>query len=150
LLARDCVRYIGEPVAMVIAETLNEAKDAAELIEVEFEGLPSATTIEEAIAPDAPLIWEECKDNVAFFHEAGNKAATEAAIAKADLVIKHRMRISRLTTASMEPRGCLAEYDPRDDRYTLRCTVQGPHQVRRTLAHDVLRIPESQVRVISD
>ena len=139
LLARDRVRYIGQPVAMVIAETLNEAKDAAELIEVEYEDLPSVTTLEEAIAPDAPPVWDECRDNIAFFHEAGNKAAAEKAIAKADHVIKHRMRINRLTTVSMEPRGCLAEYDPRDDRYTLRCTVQGPHQVRRTLAQDVFK-----------
>src|SRR5262249_48435697 len=80
LLARDRVLYIGQPVAMVIAETLNEAKDAAELIEVEYEGLPSATTIEEAIASGAPLVWDECKDNLSFFHEAGSKAAAEAAI----------------------------------------------------------------------
>ena len=150
LLARDRVRYIGEPVAMIIAETLNEAKDAAELIEVEYEDLPSATTIEEAIAPDAPVVWDECRDNVAFFHEAGNKAATEKAFAAADHVIKHNMRINRLTTVSMEPRGCIGEYDPRDDRYTLRCTVQGPHQVRKTLAEDVLRVPAMKVRVISD
>ena len=150
LLARDRVRYIGEPVAMVIAETLDEAKDAAELIEVEYEDLPSATTIEESIAPGAPVIWEECRDNFAFHHEAGNKAAAEQAIASADHVIKHHMRINRLTTVSMEPRGCLAEYDPRDDRYTLRCTVQGPHQVRRTLAEEVLGIPTHKVRVISD
>src|SRR5262249_54676464 len=77
LLARDRVRYIGEPVVMIIAETLNEAKDAAELIEAEYEALPAATTIEEAIAPDAQAIWDECKDNVGFFHEAGNKAAAE-------------------------------------------------------------------------
>jgi carbon-monoxide dehydrogenase large subunit len=150
LLARDRVRFIGEPVAMIIAETLNEAKDAAELIEVEYEDLPSVTTLEDAIKPGAPLVWEECGDNFSFLHEAGNKAAAEEAFAKADHVIKHRMVISRLTTASMEPRGCIGEYDPRDDRYTLRCTVQGPHQVRRTLAQDVLRIPESKVRVISD
>ena len=150
LLARERVLYIGQPVAMVIAETLDEAKDAAELIEVEYEDLPSATTIEEAIAPGAPVIWEECRDNFAFFHEAGNKAAAAQAIASADHVIKHHMRINRLTTVSMEPRGCLAEYDPRDDRYTLRCTVQGPHQVRRTLAEEVLRIPTHKVRVISD
>ncbi len=150
LLARDRVRFIGQPVAMIIAETLNEAKDAAELIEAEYEGLPSATTIEEAIAPDATPVWDECRDNLAYFHEAGNKAAAAEAIAKADLVIKHQMRINRLTTVSMEPRGCLAEYDPRDERYTLRCTVQGPHQVRRTLAQDVFKIPESRIRVISD
>ena len=141
LLARDRVRYIGQPVAMVIAETLNEAKDAAELIEVEYEDLPSVTTLEEAIAPGAPSVWDECPDNIAFLHEAGNKAATEKAIAAADIVIRHRMRINRLTTVSMEPRGCLAEYDPRDDRYTLRCTVQGPHQVA---AHSgARRVPHS-------
>jgi carbon-monoxide dehydrogenase large subunit len=150
LLARDTVRYIGEPVAMVIGETLNEAKDAAELIEVDYEGLPSVATLEEATAPGAPAVWKECPDNFAFLHEAGNKAAAEKAIASADLVIKHRMRISRLTTASLEPRGCLAEYDPRDDRYTIRCTIQGPHQVRRILAQEVLRVPDNKVRVIAD
>ena len=89
-------------------------------------------------------VWDECRDNIAYFHEAGNKAAAAEAIAKADHVIKHHMRINRLTTVAMEPRGCLAEYDPRDERYTLRCTVQGPHQVRRTLAQDVFRIPEQK------
>jgi carbon-monoxide dehydrogenase large subunit len=150
LLARDTVRYIGQPVAMVIAETLNQAKDAVELIDVEYEDLPAVTTLEEAIAPGAQAVWSECPDNFAYLHEAGNKAATEKAIAAADHVIRHRMRISRLTTASMEPRGCLAEYDPRDDRYTLRCTVQGPHTVRRTLAQDIFRLPETKFRVIAD
>ncbi|MCC6890163.1 MAG: xanthine dehydrogenase family protein molybdopterin-binding subunit [Hyphomicrobiales bacterium] len=150
LLARERARYIGEPVAIIIAETLNEARDAAELIAVEYDALPAVTTLEQAIVPGAPSIWAECGDNFAFMHEVGNKSAAEKAIASADHVIRHRMVISRLTTASMEPRGCIAEYDPRDDRYTLRCTVQGPHQVRRILAHDVLRIPESRIRVISD
>ncbi|MGH6771225.1 MAG: xanthine dehydrogenase family protein molybdopterin-binding subunit [Xanthobacteraceae bacterium] len=150
LLARGAVRYIGQPVAMVIAETLNEAKDAAELIEVEYEDLPAVTTLEEAIAPGAPKVWSENPDNFAYLHEAGNKAAAEKAIASADHVIRHHMRISRLTTASMEPRGCLAEYDPRDDRYTLRCTVQGPHSVRHTLAQDIFRVAETKFRVIAD
>jgi carbon-monoxide dehydrogenase large subunit len=150
LLARDTVKYIGQPVVMVIAETLNEAKDAAELIEIEYEDLAAATTLEDATAQGSPAIWSECPDNIAFFHEAGNKAATEKAIAEADHVIKHRMRISRLTTAPMEPRGCLAEYDPRDDRYTIRVTVQGPHQVRRILAQDVFQIADNKIRVIAD
>jgi carbon-monoxide dehydrogenase large subunit len=94
-------------------------------------------------------VWDECRDNLAYFHEAGNKAAAAEAIAKADLVIKHQMRINRLTTVSMEPRGCLAEYDPRDERYTLRCTVQGPHQVRRTWRRTCSAFP-SRIRVISD
>jgi carbon-monoxide dehydrogenase large subunit len=150
LLAREAVRFIGQPVAMVIAETLNEAKDAAEKIEVEYEDLPAVTTLEEAIAPDAPKVWGENPDNFAYVHHAGNKEAAEKAIASADHVIRRRFRISRLTTASMEPRGCLAEYDPRDDRYTLRCTVQGPHQVRRTIAQDIFRMAETKLRVIAD
>ncbi len=107
-LAQENVRYIGQPVALVVAETLNQAKDAAELIEVDYEDLPSVTTLEEAIAPGAPAVWDDCPDNIAFVHEAGNKAATEQAIASADHVIRHRMRVNRLTTVTMEPRGCLA------------------------------------------
>jgi aerobic carbon-monoxide dehydrogenase large subunit len=149
-LARGKVRYIGQPVALVVAETLNQAKDAAELIEIEYEDLPAVTTLEEAIAPGAPAVWEDCPDNIAFVHEAGNKAAAEQAIASADHVIRHHMRINRLTTVAMEPRGCLAQYDPREDRLTLRCTVQGPHQVRRVLAQEVFRVPETKVRIISE
>jgi carbon-monoxide dehydrogenase large subunit len=149
-LARNTVRHIGEPVALVVAETLNQAKDAAEAIEVEYETLPAAATLAEAITDGAPAVHEQCPDNVAFVHEAGNRTATDAAIATAEHVIRHRMVISRLTTNSMEPRGALAEYDRREGRYTLRCTVQGPHQIRRFLAADVLKVPETKVRVISE
>ena len=107
-------------------------------------------TLEEAIAPGAPAVWEDCPDNVAFLHEVGNKAAVEKAFAEAAHVVRHRMVINRLTTNSMEPRGCLAEYDPRDDRYTLRCTVQGPHMIRRMLASDIFKVPETRFRVISE
>ena len=144
------VRYIGQPVALVVAETLNQAKDAAELIEVAYEDLPAVTTLEEAIAPGAPAVWDGCPDNIAFVHEAGDKAATEQAIASAAHVIRHRMRVNRITTVTMEPRGCLAQYDPREDRFTLRCTVQGPHTVRRVLAQEMFRVPETKVRVISE
>ena len=150
LLARDRVRYIGDYVALVVAETLDQAKDAAELIEVDYEPLPAVTSVEAAVQKGAPAVWEKCPDNQAFFHEIGNKAATDAAFAKADHVVRHKMVINRLTTNSMEPRGCLAEYDDREDRYTVRCTVQGPHQVRRTLATQILKVPETKVRVISE
>jgi len=150
LLARGRVRYIGDPVALIVAETLDAAKDAAELIEIEYDDLPAVVTLEEALAPDAPPVWEDCPDNIAFIHEIGNKAATERAIASADHVVHHRMVISRLTTASMEPRGCLAEYDPRDDRFTLRCGVQAPHTMRKALAQDIFRIPETKIRIVTD
>ena len=150
LLARDRVRYIGDYVALVVAETLDQAKDAAELIEVDYEPVPAVISVEAAVQRGAPAVWEKCPDNQAFFHEIGNKAATDAAFAKADHVVRHKMVINRLTTNSMEPRGCLAEYDDREDRYTVRCTVQGPHQVRRTLATQILKVPETKVRVISE
>jgi carbon-monoxide dehydrogenase large subunit len=83
-------------------------------------------------------------------HEAGNKAAADAAFATAFHVIKHRMVINRLTTNAMEPRGAVADYDARDQRWTLRCTAQGPHQFRRFLAADVFKVPETKIRVISE
>src|SRR3954449_5866899 len=73
LLARERVRYIGDPVALVVAETLEQAKDAAELIEVDYEDLPAVCTLEEAIAPGARAVWDGCADNIAFLHEVGDR-----------------------------------------------------------------------------
>jgi len=149
-LARDTVRHIGEPVAFVVAETLHQAKDAAEAIVVDYEALPAVPSLEDATRPGAHAVWDKCPDNIAFVHEAGNKAAADAAIAGAKHVIKHRMRINRLTTNAMEPRGAVAEWDARDGRLTLRVTAQGPHQFRRFLATDVFKIPETKIRVIAE
>jgi carbon-monoxide dehydrogenase large subunit len=149
-LAREAVRYIGEPVAFVVAETLNQAKDAAEAIVVDYEMLPAVPTLEEATRAGAHAVYDKCPDNIAFIHEAGNKAAADAAIAGAAHVIKQRLRINRLTTNSMEPRGAIAEWDARDGRLTLRVTAQGPHQFRRFLAADVFKVAETQIRVIAE
>ena len=127
-LACDRVRYLGDPVAFVVAETLEQAKDAAEAITVEYDTLPAVAATADAVAPGAVAVWDECPDNQAFTHTAGDKAAIAQALGTAAHVIRHRMVINRLTTNSMEPRGCLAEYDAREGRYTLRCTVQGPHR----------------------
>ena len=149
-LARDTVRHIGEPVAFVVAETLNQAKDAAEAIAVDYETLPAVPTLKEAIRPGAHAVHDRCPDNIAFVHEVGNKQAADAAIAQAKHVVRHRMRISRLTTNAMEPRGAIAEWDARDQRLTLRVTAQGPHQFRRFLAADVFKMPETRIRVIAE
>src|SRR5207302_11504859 len=132
--------YLGDPVAWVVAETLEQAKDAAEAIEVEYDALPAVPTTEAAIAPNAGAVWEACPDNQAFTHAAGDKAAVAKALGGAAHVIRHRMVINRLTTNSMEPRGCIAEYAAREARYTLRCTVQGPHMVRRAMATAVFKV----------
>ncbi len=150
LLARERVRYIGEPVAFIVADTLNQAKDAAEAIEVDYEPLPAVVTADAAAQAGAQRVWEQCTDNQAFFHEVGNKSAVDSAFGKADHVVRHRMVISRLTTNSLEPRGCLADHDPREDRYTLRCTVQGPHMIRRFIAGDIFQVPETKFRIISE
>ncbi len=148
-LARGFVRFVGEAVACVVAATLEQAKDAAELIEVEYETLPAIVSTEQAILPSARAVWEKCPDNIAFYQEWGNKAAVDAAIAKADHVVRHRMVINRITANTMEPRGCLAEFDTHDDRYVIRCTIQAPHRTRAAMA-GMLKTPETRIRVIAD
>ena len=150
ILAQDCVRYVGDPVAFVVAETLDQAKDAAELLAVEYEILPAVTTAEAALAPGAPAVWSDNPSNEAFFHEAGNKAAVDAAFAKADRIVRRKTVINRVTANSMEPRGCLAQYDPDDDRYTIRCTVQSVHGPRAMLAEQIFKLPHHQFRVVCD
>ncbi len=142
------VRRVGDYVAFVVAETLAQAKDAAELIEIDYDILPSVTDTAEAGKPGAPAVWDECPDNICFVHEAGKKQETEAAFAKADKIIKHTFVITRVMAASMEPRGCTADYNRFEDSYTFYTTLQGVHPYRATLAR-MLRVPESKVRVIA-
>jgi len=149
-LARERVRYPGDPVAFVVAETLEQAKDAAEAIAAEYEVRPSVPTTADAVAPNACVVWEECPDNQAFTHAAGNQAAVAKAMGAAAHVVRHRMAINRLTANSMEPRGCIAEYAAREARHTLRCTVQGPHMIRRIIATEVFGVAETQFRIIAE
>jgi carbon-monoxide dehydrogenase large subunit len=135
--AKGKVRHVGDQVACVVAETLAQAKDAAELVEVDYEDLPLS----------AP-VWDECPDNVSNVFEIGNKAATEAAFARAARVVKRRYNVSRVHAQFMEPRGAVGAWHAGDGRYTLYCDVQYPHRVREVLA-SVLKVPESSVRVVS-
>ena len=148
-LVVDRVRYVGDPVAMVVANTLAEAKDAAELVEIDYEPLPSVTLTEDTVKSGAPAVWDECPDNVSNFVERGNKAATEEAIKGAAKVIKRRYVITRVHAQYMEPRGTLGVYDQGEDRMTLYADVQYPHRVRNMLAQNVFKVPESKMRVIT-
>src|SRR5262249_39911343 len=143
-LVQDRVRYVGDPVAMVVAETRAQAEDAADLVHVDYEPLPSVTTTAEAIG--GPPVWDECPDNVSNLHEAGDKAGTDAAFVNAARVVKRRYVITRVHAQYMEPRGVLGVYDPGEDRYTLYADVQYPHRVRNALATNILKIPEHQIR----
>jgi len=150
LLARDTVRYVGDPVAFIVAETLNQAKDAAERIAIDYEVLPAVVTAEAALALGAPAVWDENPGNEAFFHEVGDQAAVDAAFAKAAHIVRHRAALNRVTANPMEPRGCLAQYDPGEGRYTIRCTVQSVHATRAALAGQIFRLPHHQFRVVCD
>src|SRR5215469_12250894 len=150
ILADGEVRYVGDPVAFIVAETLNEAKDAAELIEVDYEILPAVIEAEAALAPGAAALWPNNPGNEVFHHVGGNKAAVDAAFARAVHIVKHRTVSNRITANSMEPRGCLAEYDPDDDKYTIRCTIQSVHGTRAALAGQIFKVPQSRVRVLCD
>ena len=148
-LAKDRVRYVGDYVAFVVAESVAQAKDAAELVEVDYEPLPAVTSTEKAAEPGAPAVWEELPDNQAFFHSDGDKAKVDAAFAKADHVVKHRMVINRITANSMEPRGALSHYDLREGRYVMRLTLQSPHRARNAIAQ-IFKQPEMKFHVIAE
>ena len=146
-LVIDSVKYVGDAVAMVIAQTRAQALDAAELIVVDYEPLPSVTSTAEAALPTAPPIWDENPDNISHLHERGDRAATEAAFAKAAHIVKRRYVITRVHAQYMEPRGALGFYDPGEERFTLYADVNYPHRVRGMLANQVFKVPESKVRV---
>jgi carbon-monoxide dehydrogenase large subunit len=148
-LVGERVRWIGDYVAFVVAETLDQAKDAAELIEVDYEPLPAVAATAAAREPGAPLVWDDCPDNVCFVQLMGDKDATDAAFRRADHVVASRLLINRVTAASMEPRGCVGFHDAADDHYTIYTGVQRAFGYRSDLAQRVLKVPESKVRVIA-
>jgi len=148
-LARGRVRYVGDPVAMVVAETLGQAKDAAESVEVEYEALPAVTSIADAAEAGAAAVWDECPDNVSNVFELGNRAATDAAFSAAARVVKRRYLITRVHAQYMETRGAVASWEPAEDKYTLYADVQYPHRMRALLAGAVFRIPENRIHVIA-
>jgi carbon-monoxide dehydrogenase large subunit len=149
ILAQDRVRFVGDPVAFVVAETLNQARDAAELIQVDYEVLPAMASTGDAHKPNAPQVWEGAPGNIWFAMERGDKAATDAAFARAAHVVALKIVNNRLSANSMEGRTALAEYDPTSGKTTLHTSTQQPHKVRAGLAGAVFREPEMKFRVIS-
>jgi carbon-monoxide dehydrogenase large subunit len=141
------VQYVGEPVAMVIAETLDAAKDAAELVEVEYEPLPAIVRAADAIKPGAIHVWDDRRDNLAIDGEVGDKAKTDAAFAKAKHVVKFETWINRVTGTPMEPR-CAIGFIDEKNRYTIWAgTGGGMVRERQTLA-GALGVPVEQCRAM--
>ena len=150
LLAAERVRFVGDNIAFIVAETLAQAKDAAELVDVDLDPLPANVSTAAALEPGTPAVWDECPDNQAFQKSIGDKEKVDAVFAGAKHVVAHRIVINRIATNSMEPRACLAHYDAYEDRYHLRCTVQGPHQIRAILANQVFKLPMTKFHVFND
>ncbi len=149
ILVTDKVRAVGDRVAFVVAETLSQARDAAELIEVEYEPLPAVTEVEDAVKPGAPVLWDGAPNNVSFTLMMGNKDATEAAFAAAKHVVTLKLRNNRITANSIEPRAAIGQYHPDSESYTLYSTSQNPHGTRSAVAGQVLKISETKLRVLS-
>ena len=149
ILEGQKVRAVGDRVAFVVAETYAQARDATELIEVEYEPLPAVIGVEDAVKPGAPAVWDEQPNNIAFTLMMGNKDATEAAFAKASHVVSLKLNNNRITANSIEPRAAIGHYHPDSDSYTLYSTSQNPHGTRSAVAGQVLKIPETKLRVIS-
>jgi len=148
-LVRDRVRHVGDTVAMVVAESAAAARDAAELIAVDYEALPAIVDTAHALDPDQPSVWEEAPGNLCFDWEVGDRAAVERAMAAARHRIALELVNNRVVVNSMEPRGAIGEYDPGEDSYTLWSSTQGSHFLRNLLAASVFKIPENRIRVVT-
>ncbi len=148
-LVADRVRHVGDQVAVVIAETRDQAKDAAELIDITYEELPAIISTGDAMKQGAAQVWDQAKNNVCYDWDLGDKAATEAAFAKAAHITKIDIVNNRLIPNAMEPRAAIGEFDKATGDYTLYTTSQNPHVIRLLMGAFVLQIPEHKLRVVA-
>jgi carbon-monoxide dehydrogenase large subunit len=150
ILATDAARFVGDPVAAVIAETRAIARDAAEAVEVAWEPLPAVTDATAALTPGAPAVWpDHAPDNLCFLFTLGNAAAVEAGFARAAHIARLPFRISRVSANPLEPRGAIGQWDEGEGRWTLITGVQIPHKIRSELAAKTLHVPDNHLRLIS-
>ncbi|MBN8960901.1 MAG: xanthine dehydrogenase family protein molybdopterin-binding subunit [Rhizobiales bacterium] len=148
-MAPEVVRFVGQAVAVVIAETKNQARDAAEAVQVDYEELPAVTNVKAAIAAGAPQLHPEAPNNIVYDWELGDQAATNDAFAKAANVVKMDLVNNRLAPNAMEPRAALAQYDEAEEHFTLYTTSQNPHVARLVLSAFYNIAPEHKLRVIA-
>ena len=149
ILAQGRVRHVGEPVAIVVAEGLHQARDAAELIQVDYTELPAATDTYAAAQDGAPQIYDDATNNVCFDWGKGERDDTEAAFAQAARVTTLELINNRVVVNSMEPRAATADYDSGSDRSTLYTSSQGTHWIRDTVADNILKIGKDKLRVVT-
>ena len=146
-LPADKARFVGEAVAMVVAETVDAAKDGAERVEIDYDVLPAVAVTADAARQDAPIVHEPARTNVCFDAELGDRAATEAAFARAAHVTRFETWVQRVTGVPLEPRAALAAFDRDTGRYTVHAGNGGAVRLKQDLA-TVLTVPPEQVRVL--
>jgi aerobic carbon-monoxide dehydrogenase large subunit len=149
VLAVGKVRHVGDPIAVVIAESRQAAKDAAESLEIELEDLPAAATVTHAVKPGAALVHDDVPGNVCYDWHIGDKDAVDKAFAGAAKTVKLDLVNNRLVPNAMEPRAAVGEFDPASGDYTLYTTSQNPHVIRLLMGAFVLHIPENRLRVVA-
>ncbi len=149
ILAIDTVRYAGDGVAVVVAEDRYVARDAADLVEVDYEPLDAVTDVLAALEEGAPQLYPEAPGNVAFDWDLGDKEKTDAAFEAAHTQVAVDLRNNRLIPHAIEPRACLASFDPLSGELTLRLTSQNPHVHRLLMSLASLNLPEHKMRIIA-
>ena len=149
VIATDKVRHVGDPVAVVIAKSKQEAKNAAELLVIDYTDLPAVAHIAAALAPGAAEVHDGVAGNICYDWHIGDKAAVDAAFAAAHKVVKLELTNNRLIPNAMEPRAAVGDYDVNSGEYTLYTTSQNPHVIRLLMGAFVLHIPEHKLRVVA-
>jgi aerobic carbon-monoxide dehydrogenase large subunit len=146
-LAHERVRHVGDPVAFVVADTRDEARDAAERVAVTYRPLPAAVEVTAALAAGAPAIWDVAPDNLSYRFERGDKRAVDAAFAAAPHIVEIELVNNRLVVVPIEPRAAIGRYDAARDRFDLMLTGQGVHSLREQLADAVFHMPAERIDV---
>lgn len=148
-LARSKVRHVGDPIAFIVAETLDAARQAADILTIDYEPLPPVVETGNALAPTAAQVWDEAPGNLCVDWHVGDEAATDAALAKARHVVRRRLVNNRLIVSSMEGRVAIGEYDAEKDQLVLTASTQGVHALKKLLAEAVFKVPGDKMRVIT-
>ena len=149
VLARERVRHVGDPVAFVVAETRQQARDAADLVEIDTDTLPTTIELDEAVSPGATQIWEQAPGNVCLDWEIGDPEATRAALDSAPRVTRLRLVNNRVVVAPMEPRAAIGEFDPDSGQFTLTTGTQGGMRMRPQLASKIFQVEDEKIRIVT-
>jgi len=148
-LAPERARHVGDAIAVVIAHTRDQAREAAAMVRIDWQELPAVVTCSDAVREGAPLVWDDVPGNRCYAWEIGERTATDAAFERAAHVVALDLLNNRLIPNAIEPRAAIGEYDPASGQYTLTTSSQNPHVIRLLMGAFVLKIPEHKLRVIS-